>query len=66
MISKKLFAFVLGSLVVLALSLPVMAQSTTQSSSTDDTDSSSRSGAEHYHHDYAGPSGCDAADHADD
>ena len=37
MISKKLFAAVLGSLVVLALSLPVMAQSTTQSNTTTTT-----------------------------
>src|ERR1039458_7515843 len=34
---KKLFAVILGSLVVLALSLPVLAQSTTQSSSTTTT-----------------------------
>jgi hypothetical protein len=37
MTSKKLFAVVLGSLIVLALSLPVMAQSTTQSSSSTTT-----------------------------
>ena len=34
---KTLFAVVLGSLVVLALSLPVMAQSTTQSSTSTTT-----------------------------
>ena len=38
MISKKLLAFVLGSLaVVLALSLPAMAQTTSQSSTTTTT-----------------------------
>jgi heme-degrading monooxygenase HmoA len=37
--SKKLFAVVLGSLIVLALSLPVMAQSNTQSSTTTTPDS---------------------------
>jgi hypothetical protein len=37
MTSKKLFAFVLGSLAVFALSLPVMAQSTSQSSTTTTT-----------------------------
>ena len=35
--SKKLFAVVFGSLVVLALSLPVMAQDTTQSTTTTTT-----------------------------
>ncbi len=37
MILKTLFAFVLGSLLVLALSLPVMAQTTSQSSATTTT-----------------------------
>jgi heme-degrading monooxygenase HmoA len=37
--SKKLFAVVLGSLILLALSLPVMAQSNTQSSTTTTPDS---------------------------
>ena len=45
--SKKLLAVVLGSLVVLALSLPVMAQSTTHAEPT------SRPDAEHHHHDFA-------------
>jgi biopolymer transport protein ExbD len=37
--SKKLFAVVLGLLIVFALSLPVMAQSTTQSTTTTTNDS---------------------------
>jgi len=40
MISKKLFATVLGLLILLALSLPVMAQSNTQSNTTKTTPNS--------------------------
>jgi len=40
--SKKLFAVVFGALVVLALSLPVMAQDTTQSTTTTTTQTPDR------------------------